>query len=256
MNWRAVLSISRVTFLEISRERILYSSILSALVLLMLSLLAARLTFVRQDRVLMDFGIVVLTMICVFTSMLTAAPMISREIDRRTAMVALARPVTRAEFIAGKFAGHQFINLLNTALLGSVLYGFFVAFGGEFAVVHVMALLFVYLQVMIMGAVALAISSFSSVGLSVMASVGLFLAGSAVSQIRFVAEKSDPGVFQKALSAAAMLVPNLESLQLADKVTYGLAVTPAYFWNGVGYAVVATMLWVGVAVIGFRTREL
>ncbi len=104
------------TLREALRERLLYNLVLFAIVLSVASLTISRLTLGEQFRIIADVSTSSTQLFGILISVFVGVALVSREIDRRTAYAVLARPVSRADFILGKFLG-----LLATAALNLVV---------------------------------------------------------------------------------------------------------------------------------------
>ncbi|MEO7162097.1 MAG: hypothetical protein ABI041_04185, partial [Bdellovibrionia bacterium] len=70
-----------VTFLEIIRDKVLYNIILCAGLLLSVGFLASRLTFIRPERVILNFGLTGVTLSCAMIAIFTGAGLLSKEFD-------------------------------------------------------------------------------------------------------------------------------------------------------------------------------
>ena len=113
--------------------------------------------------------------------------LVSKEIEKRTLYTVLARPVRRWEFIVGKFFGLAGTLTVNT---------FFMALGVFAALLYVsrhfqrsdgwvlVALYFIGLQFLIVTALALLFSTFSSPLLSAVFAFSLFVIGSFAEDLR------------------------------------------------------------------------
>jgi hypothetical protein len=125
----------------------------------------------------------------------------------------------------------------------------------------VKALWLLYLNVMVVTSVAVLFSSFSSPFLSGFFSVGFFVVGRSVPDIRALAEKSGPAV-RSALEAGALAVPNLHLFYPSGAIigaehmsVHGTFVAAPYLISttvyGIGYSVVVLV----IAMLIFRRRD-
>ncbi|MCA9263072.1 MAG: ABC transporter permease subunit [Planctomycetales bacterium] len=77
-------------------------------------------TFGDDIKVLKDTGLVLILTVCVFHTILAANNQISDEIESRTALTLLSKPIGRPQFVWGKFLGIAWTELAMTAVLGGV----------------------------------------------------------------------------------------------------------------------------------------
>jgi len=254
-----VRAVGRVTFLEIIRDKVLYNIAVISFLLLGAGILASRLAILKQDRVILDFGLTALTLSCMLVAVLCGAGMLGREFDRRTVYVALSRPVSRLQFVAGKFAGLAAVVALNWLLLAAAYIallalaahgGFGQLAGGTFFC----ALFLVLAQALMAGALAVFFSSFTTTSLAVVFTAGVWIIGSNVSQLRWLAVKTGGGL-GGALDVLALMIPNFEYFNLGLKVTYGVPVTWLYMTASLAYAVFVVLLAVLLAGMLARGKE-
>ena len=79
-----VRAVGWITFRELVRDKVLYNILLCSALLFGVSFLASRLTFIRPDRVLLDFGLSAVRLSCAMIATFNGAAMLGREIERRT----------------------------------------------------------------------------------------------------------------------------------------------------------------------------
>lgn len=245
-------AIGRVTFLEIVRDKILYNILACALLLLAVGLLASRLSAFSQLRVLLDFGMSALGLSSVMVAIFAGAAMIGREYERRTVYVALSRPITRFQFVLGKFFGLVAVLTVNWFLLCvsfSLILG--LASGGPegspFSSTLLYGLLLLLLQSIVAGCIALFFSTFTTTSLSVIITLGLYLVGNSISSIRLVATRVEDTFARGLLNAAATVLPCFEYFNLGTQVTYGLPVGWAFGVTAFFYSILLIALFLALS---------
>ncbi len=258
---KVIWAIGRVTLLELIRDKILYNIVVFAVFLMAFGFLASRLSFLQPDRVILDFGLSAVNLCCSALAILAGSAMLGREFERRTLYVALAHPISRAQFVFGKFLGLAQVILLNWALLAAsyfVILGFasIGGFASNFSGTLGWAMLLILAQGWVLASIAILLSSFSTTSLSIMLSVGIYLIGNNISQIRMVAAKVGSPVGAWLLNAMASFLPNLENFNLGLKVTYGLPVSGSLIAYSMLYAAVVTSLMLVGAGLLVRGREI
>lgn len=235
-----VAAVGRVTFWEIVRDKVLYNIILCAFLLFGLGFLASRLMFVRQDRVVLDFGLSAVNISCAMIAGFTGAGLIGRELERRTILVALTRPISRLQFVLGKFAGLSAVLFINWVLLSGVfcwiLWGSTANFGAIASPTLFWALILLFFQSLILAAVAIFFSSFTTTSLAVIFTIGCYLIGNNVSQMRTIATRTHSVLGRMMLELGAAVLPNLEYFSLGNKVTYGIPVSSSFLFFSIFYA--------------------
>ncbi len=255
-----VRAIAKVTLLEILRDKILYNIILFTFILFAMGVLASQLEVTHPDRMILDFGLSALSISCSMIAILVGACLLGREFEKRTIHLALSRPVTRAQFILGKYSGLAVLLMVNWVFLVLVYLGLLYCISdgstyGPSAILGV-GLFFMLLQSLILGALSLLISTFSSTSLTVVIALGFYLIGMNISKIQRVANRSENAFTAATLKMVATFLPDFEHFHQGVQLTYGLPVN----WLWVGNSVIYGLILLGLMLIGagvvIETRNL
>lgn len=256
---RVVGSVAWVSAREILAEKILYNILVVAVLLMGLGFLASRMTFIRPDRMILDFGVSAVSLSLVAIAAMIGSSLLNREIERRTIFLALTRPISRYEFVLGKFVGLIGVLFLNWIMVSAAFLLILFATGGNGASA-ISGTLFAALglllfQSWIMAAVAIFFSSFSTTSLSAVLSIGVFLIGNNVSQIHTMATKIAVRAGSLVVDLVGFAIPNLEYFNQGFKVTYGLPIGARFVLIAVGYSIAASALLVTLAGILIHSKE-
>ena len=257
MNSR-ILHIATNTFREAVRDRVLYNLIAFALLLSGAAVLVGQISIEIERLVVINLGLAAVSLFGIVIAIFIGIGLVSKEIDKRTLYTVLSRPVQRWEFIAGKFFGLSGTLVVNT---------FFMAIGVFAALAYVshrllstdawvlVALYFIILEFVIVTALALFFSSFSSPLLSAIFTFSLFVIGSFAEDLRGFA-KITHGVTHWLATGAAYLVPNFSALNIIGQVAHGQAVPSQLIAYNTAYALVYSVAVLAGAVLIFERRDL
>lgn len=234
-NVRATLAIARVTFIDIVRGKIFYSAIAFAIVLIGIGFLASRLTYIKQDRMILDFGLSILTIILATLSTVLGSVLIPMEFDRRTVFVALSKPIARWQFLLGKALGLQAALTINWLLLCAASSVIFMKADGVISSAHVWAAFFSLVQACVLAMLAITVSIHSTPMLASIISIGVYLAGVNASQFRFLAPRMDSEIARTFVGAVSQIIPSFETFNLGFKATYGIPLSAEYIMGALAY---------------------
>lgn len=243
-----VTSIAFNTFREAVRDRVLYNLIAFALLLVGAALLFGQISVGIERIVLVNLGLTAVSLFGIVIAIFIGIGLVSKEIDKRTLYTVLSRPVRRWEFIFGKFWGLVGTLVVNTFFMAL---GFFAAllylahrFQSSDAYLLV-ALYLIVLQFVIITALALLFSTFSSPLLSAVFAFALFIIGTFAEDLRGFAAMAH-GVTRWIATAAAYLVPNFAALNVISSVAHNRPVSGTLIFYNTVYAV----LYAGAAMAG------
>ena len=175
------------TFREAVRDRVLYNLIAFALLLSGAAILVGEISIDIERLVVVNLGLTAVSLFGVVIAIFIGIGLVSKEIDKRTLYTVLSRPVRRWEFVVGKFFGLTGTLVVNTFLMavGVFLALLYVAHRFEKMDAWVLvALYFIVLQFLIVCALALFFSSFSTPLMSAVFTFALFVIGSLAEDLR------------------------------------------------------------------------
>jgi ABC-2 type transport system permease protein len=113
-------SIARNAFFESIRQPILLVLVLAGMLLLMLSNPLAAFTMEDDQRMLLDIGLATVFTIGILIASFVASNVLGREIENRTALTVVSKPVSRPIFVIGKFIGVALAITISMVLLSLV----------------------------------------------------------------------------------------------------------------------------------------
>jgi len=257
MNSR-ILHIATNTFREAVRDRVLYNLIAFALLMTGAAVLVGQISIGIERLVVVNLGLTAVSLFGLVIAIFIGIGLVSKEIDKRTLYTVLSRPVRRWEFIAGKFFGLAGTLVVNTFFMAIGVFAalFYVAHALHFADLHVLiALYFIVLEFVIITALALFFSAFSSPLLSAVFTFALFVIGTFSEDLRGFARMAH-GATQWLATGVAYIVPNFSALNVINQVAHGDAVSPQLIIYNTGYALVYTVAVLACATLIFERRSL
>lgn len=252
------LAIAAATLREALRERIFHNLLVFAVLLVMGSLTISQLTLGEQYRIIADIGTSATQVFGTLIAVFLGVGLISKEVDRRTCYPALARPVSRASFVTGKYLGLLATLSLNVALMALATAVVLFAYRGGDAMTwtFVAAFLLMVVQLAICGAFAVLFSTFTTATLASILSLAVVGAGWLFGEVRSFWLQARQVELKPLVRVLDFVLPNMSLLDLKESVTYGDPVTlssvlvrGAY---GAGYA--AALLFLAAAV--FTRRDI
>ncbi|MBV8476140.1 MAG: ABC transporter permease subunit [Acidobacteria bacterium] len=246
------------TFREAVRDRVLYNLIAFALLLSGAAVLVGQISIDIEKLVVINLSLTAVSVFGVVIAIFVGIGLVSKEIEKRTLYTVLSRPVRRWEFIVGKFFGLAATLVVNT---GCMAVGVFLAL---LYISHrlqkpdawvLVALYFIVLQFLIVTALALLFSSFSSPIMSAVFAFALFMIGSFAEDLRGFAAMAK-GITHWLASAAAYLIPNLSALNVISSVAHGKPVAASLILYNTVYALCYAAMALSGAVLIFEQRNL
>jgi ABC-type transport system involved in multi-copper enzyme maturation permease subunit len=252
-----VLAIAGVVIKEMYRRKDFYVLfVLTALI----TLVMGSVTFFNQDNIVRYLKEICLFLIwgaSLVITITTAARQIPAEREQRTLFPLLAKPVTRNQFVIGKFFGCWFASGLALVLF----YVFFGVVAGakehEWPVLNYVQamtlhwfLLGVVCALTVLGSIVFAAPS-STTTITLIASVGILLMGRHLNKVALRLE--EPG--QTLLYAVYFAIPHLELFDVRDLIVHNWGLIRWEIWAGaLAYGAVYSAIFLALACLLFRRK--
>jgi ABC-type transport system involved in multi-copper enzyme maturation permease subunit len=246
------------TFREAVRDRVLYNLIVFVLLLVASAPLFGQISIGIERLILVNVGLSSISLFGTIIAILVGIGLVSKEIERKTLYTILSRPVRRWEFIVGKYFGLLLTLVVNTAFMTVGLYIALLvtAHGLKRADALLLAAIYcIVLQFMIMVALTLLFSSFSTPIFSAIFAFALFVIGTFAEDLKNFAAMSH-GVTQWAATAAAYLVPNFASLNVISQAAHEQPISGSLIAFNTLYALLYSSAVTAAAVLIFERRNL
>jgi ABC-type transport system involved in multi-copper enzyme maturation permease subunit len=249
-----ILSIALNTFRENLREKLLYNLLFFALLMIGSSILLSRITLGDYHRLILDLGLASINLFGVLIAIFVGIGLVSKEVDRKTIYTIVSKPIPRYEFLLGKYCGLVITLLANTIVMVAGLLIVLQVMDVPITSLVFKSLALIFLELMVITAVAVLFSTFTSATLSAIFTLAVYVIGHLSGDLKEFAKKLDE-VSQMAVNAIYYTLPNLERFNLKGHVIHHLdfgmadmALTLAY---GLTYAAFLLLL----ASIVFQRRD-
>ena len=247
------------TFREAVRDRVLYNLVFFALLMMAAAVAVGQISIGIEQTVIVSLGLSAISVIGLLISVFIGVALVSKEMDKRTLYALLAKPVRRWEFLLGKFGGLVLTLAVNTAAmaLGLLLVMLYVKHSlerGDAAVL--VAVYFILLKLTLIVALALLFSCFTTPLLAILFTVGLYIVGLYVQELRNLpVEVMSPAMaaFTRWLS---YLLPNFENFNVMAMAAHGRAVPGALILQNTLYTVIYCTVVLTAAAAVFSRRNL
>lgn len=209
------------------RDRVLYNLVLFMLLLVIVSIVMGRMAVGLEAQIVIDVGLSAMTIFGVLIAIFIGIGLVSKEIEKRTIAVILAKPVRRSTFVLGKYFGLCLTLFVNTAVMtvAIMLALLYVKSGFDPMQVSLWPGAFlIFLELAIITAVALLFSCFSSPALSALFTLLIFLIGRWSPDLKLLAETSTSIITRMLCRALYHLLPNLANFNYINEIARGEAV--------------------------------
>jgi ABC-type transport system involved in multi-copper enzyme maturation permease subunit len=250
-----VWTIAMNTVREAIRSKLLYALFFFAILMILSSVFLSTLSYVERERILQDVGLAAIRLFGVAIAIFVGVGLIYKEVDRRTVQTILSKPLTRAEFLLGKFVGLVIAIWMQMAIMVAVFGVVSLAAGALLSATHAAAFLLTAIELALMVAIATFFSAFTSPLLASFFASGLWLVGNLTRNLRDIGAASDLESVRLATLWLHRLLPDLDSFNLSIEATHGLPIVASDVWLAMAYGVAYISIILLGAVVVFERRD-
>jgi len=245
-------------FREVIRDRILYIIGFYALLMVVVMQLLPQIAASTEDKIFLDFGLAAMNVLGLIVAVFVGTGLVSKEIEKRTVLSLIAKPISRAEFIIAKHLGLSSVLALLVAVM-TVIYLALLQFQGiTYSLISILlAAVFLFLQLSLITAFALALGVFTSSVLATLLTFGVYLMGNFSQDLVNIGRISKNPGFERVTQTLYLILPDLSRLDLKNLAVYGtqLLPSPLTLLANAGYGVVYIVLVLAIAILVFARRE-
>ncbi len=242
-------------FREASRNRVSVVIFAFALVLILSATVALEFTVTTFERVMTDVGLGVMSLISACLTIFLGSGLIPREIERRTIFMVVSRPVSRSTFVVGRLIGNVLTVVVMTLVMAIILAVQFKLGNYDFNRSLQVAIFGFLLEAMLLSAVAIFFSTWSSQIVTVVATVGMYFLGHASQELYKMANNAKSGVVGVLGKVTYYLIPNFDRFDFKAQATYAELVPTGDVVSATLYALGYTVALTAFAAAIFERRD-
>ncbi len=248
--------IAKMSLLENSRKQVFHVLCLLMLAVIAGSTMLSIFTEGVQIKILKD-----LCMTCILfggaaLAIALGSTGVPNDIESRTIHPLIARPLTRVQYLAGKFLG-TFITVSLGVIAMAFAFGILILMyqhGLDSALG--LAVLFTLIEVAIIAAIATTISTFASPAITTVLTFMTYLAGTIkIGYIGGLIDKSQTGLGKGLYKLIYHTLPNLECFNLKSALVHNDIIPVGYLCQVAIYGVCYVVFMLAVGAMYFANRE-
>jgi Cu-processing system permease protein len=265
---KATAAIAVNVFRESVRDKVLYNLVLFAILMIGASYLLGQLTAGQDVKIIKDLGLSATSVFGLFIAIFMGIGLVSKEVERRSVYSLLPKPIHRYQLILGKYAGLALTLVVNVAMMTVAFYAVlaYTGWGVSPAVEELWgapaidpallkAIGLIVVELLVIVAIALFFSTFSTPILSAALTFGLFIVGHFSTDLRNFDQVVDSPAAVRLAQTLYWVLPNLAQFDVKSQVVHGQPVSLTYMALAAGYAALYTAMLLTIAVYVFSRRD-
>jgi ABC-type transport system involved in multi-copper enzyme maturation permease subunit len=251
-----VYAIAINTFKEVIRDKIFYSLVFFAILLLGASVLLSTLTVGERSKIIEDLSLSGIEIFGVIIAIFVGIGLVNKELEKKTIYTIISKPIKRWQFLLGKYLGLA-LTLLSYVAVMTVCYMLVLLAYSDASLPWqtLIAVLLIYVELLVVTASAILFSTFSTPTLSASYALAIYVIGNMTGDLRGLAAKTGSAGASALLNFFYYFLPNLQDFNVRSETVHNIPVAPGFVLSAIAYGLMYVMAILAVSVLVFQRRN-
>jgi ABC-type transport system involved in multi-copper enzyme maturation permease subunit len=256
MNLVRIWTIAFNGFQEVIRDRILYIIGFFALLLIFAQRLLPEIAVGTDEKIFLDFGLGSIDILGAIVAIFVGTTLINKEIEKKTVLVLIPKPISSSEFIIGKHLGLTAVLTVMVTVMTAIYLLMLSLANISYPLNSILiSLFFLLIQLSLIIAIALTFGVFTSSILATLLSFGVYLMGNFSSDLLQLGKISQNENIKVLTETLYLILPDLSRLNLKNEAVYNLLPnTNELIQHGL-YGILYTIVLLTITIIIFSRRQ-
>jgi Cu-processing system permease protein len=209
-----------------------------------------------EGKISLDVGMAGIGLLGLTVAAFVGAGLVNKEIEKRTALVLIAKPMSRSEFIIGKHAGLTVVLAVLLGLMTAILFGVMSWRGIPYSWSSLsVAVVYLLLQLSLMTAVALLFGSFTSSLVATVLTFAVYVMGNFTQNLVTLGQSIKTESVKSIVKGIYLIFPDLSRMDFKNTAVYGILPDGGTLAVNATYGVIYIVLLLSIATLIFSSRE-
>ena len=209
-----------------------------------------------DEKILLDFGIGSIALLSVVIAIFVGTGLINKEIEKRTLLMLIPKPISRSELIVGKHLGLLAVLIVTVSIMMIIYLGMLSFSQINYPIVPLaIAGVYLLLELALLIAVAMVFGVFTSSILATLLSFGVYLMGHFSQDLVELGKLSKNESIENLTNSLYVILPDLSRLDLKNQAVYGLLPSSTELVTHALYGILYTILLLIIAMMIFAQKE-
>ena len=255
MRTRQIIALAWAGVLQLARTRVYLNILVAGVALVAAALAFERMSAGEGGRVLLDVGAAFIALVVAVLAGVVSITAVTREFETMVASGVTARPLSRVDYVLGRFFTTASLVVLSNALLGAVLAAMLVATGGSQAGFAFAAVMFASFEGLVVAAIAIFFGVGSSSTMSALFTTTIFILGRLTEELAGLVERGRFGAATPLFQVVNAVLPHLPAFDLTP-LAHGATASALDLAQRAAYGLLYTLAFLAGAAFRFARRDL
>lgn len=266
---KRVAALALITYKEGIRNRSLFGIFFFSLFILGLNIAVAGFFMREIGKVTVDMNLSALSFSGLLLVLFVGVNLMAKDIDRKTIHLVLSKPISRVEYLWGKYLGIVAFVLVSLSVLlvfSSVtvlgIKALYPAYFESFVwTIFFQACLFIFVKLSVLSSIVVFFSSITTSSfLTLILAICSYIVGESIEEVVFYLKSGMNGEtlsasVQRVIQVVSHIFPDLSVFDFKLEAAHGLVIGTGRLWFSFGYATVYVTILLLVAAMIFSRRE-
>ncbi|UCF78940.1 MAG: ABC transporter permease subunit [Candidatus Eiseniibacteriota bacterium] len=250
-----VIAIARNTFREALRDKALYVLVVFSVVLVGATRVISPLALGEGVKITKDVGLSAISFFGMLAIIVMGAGLVHKEIDRKTIFMILSKPVSRRQFILGKFLGMADALVVMVVVMLLALQLVLLTSRVGLDVLVLKAGLLTFVELLVMTSIAILFSSFSTTALSASLTFIIYGVGHFSGDLLKFADRLPSEFARYVCHLLYYVLPDLEVFNVRGMAVHGSDISTERLLAATSYGVLYVLGALMFSVLIFSRRD-
>jgi ABC-type transport system involved in multi-copper enzyme maturation permease subunit len=249
------MTLARNTFREAIRDKIYVLVVAFGLLMVLSTIVISPLTVGAQKKIVADVGLASISIFALLVVLFLGSGMVHKEIDKRTIMAILSKPITHLDYLLGKFLGLLATLVVLMAAMTALFVLACLLTKTPFKPAFLVAILLSVCEMIVVVSVLILFSSFTTPVLTSLFTLATFLAGHTVQDLERFAIVTESHAVERVMKGVKIVLPNLDLFNVRNAAVHGLPIATEHVLWAILYALLYGGVMLAISDVLFRRRE-
>jgi Cu-processing system permease protein len=250
-------AIGWVSLLEAVRRKDIYVMLILSGIIIVVTGIFNAFGIPELDKFMVDVSLSIINVFVVILAVLISARQLPYELERRTLYPMLAKPISRLQFLLGKFAGIMAMATIALLLFFIVAAITFMGFGISIRPVYFQHVYLRWVSLFLICSMTLCLSLFLTHAANVTVSLLICMGASMFTRTIVIVHDNLNPLYQNLVNAIYWIFPHLDLFDLSRRVTHGWPAVAGWALAALTlYGLIYTTIFLWIGYLRFRRLPL
>ncbi|WP_373479546.1 ABC transporter permease [Geminocystis sp.] len=256
MNINRIFAIASNGFREVIRDRILYVIGFFVLLLILASRILPPIAVSTDEKIFLDLGIGAISFLGAIVAIFVGTGLINKEIEKKTVLILVPKPLTTTEFIIGKHLGLSGVLVVLITTMTMIYFALMSLLQINYPLQSLLiAMAYIFLELALLTAIAMTFGVFTSSILATLLSFGVYIMGHLSRDLLQLGKITENPSIEKITKILFLILPDLARLNLKNEAVYNILPNTGELISSLIYAILYIILLLSITIFIFSRRQ-